>query len=404
MANVQRIKPDLQFIQDLSAAGGEDLKKCYQCATCSVVCPLSPMDRSFPRKEMVWAQWGLKDKLVNDIDMWLCHKCGQCSEMCPRGANPGELMASMRNMAYRNLVGPEFLGRWMSSVKHLPKLIAIPAIIYLLVWLITGSLQGGAFPTTADGEIVFGLIFPGDYSIDPIFGLAALFVIYSFYKGIRNLAVGFQSQPRTFVVGYKKPPNIWVSLYQVIKEEVLTHKKWKDCGEEEADQERFKGHLVLFYSFIALLVVTSIVAFTHWGGKVLPFLHMQYPMPLWNPVKILANIGAIAMIVGLVYITKRRLNDTGRDASSYYDWYLLGVIWVVALSGILSQLFRLASVAPLAYIVYYVHLISVFMLIAYLPWSKLGHLVYRVAALAYARRMGRISTEIQSKQDKLFVL
>lgn len=403
MSNVQRIKPDLQFIKELSAAGGQDVKKCYQCATCSVICPLSPMDRSFPRKEMVWAQWGQKEKLVNDIDMWLCHKCGQCSDMCPRGANPGELMASLRNMAYRNLVGPKFLGRWMSSVLHLPKLIAIPAAIFLVIWLITGTLQGSAFPTQ-DGEIIFGLIFPGDFTIDPVFGLSALFVLYIFYKGIRNLFAAFDAQPKTFVVGYKKPPNILISLYQVIKEEVLTHKKWKDCGQEETHQQRFKGHLVLFYSFIALFIVTGIIAFTHWGGKIIPFLYMQYPMPLWNPVKILANFGAIAMVVGLVYMTKRRLNDTGTDASSYYDWYLLGVIWVVAISGILSQLFRLAHVAPLAYIVYYVHLVSVFMLIAYLPWSKLGHLVYRVSALAYARRTGRISTEIQSKQDKLFVI
>jgi quinone-modifying oxidoreductase subunit QmoC len=43
----------------------------------------------------------------------------------------------------------------------------------------------------------------------------------------------------------------------------------------------------------------------------------------------------------------------------------------------------------IAYSMYYIHLISVFMLIAYLPWTKLGHLVYRTAALTYARYMGR---------------
>jgi quinone-modifying oxidoreductase subunit QmoC len=403
MSEVMRIQPDLEFVKELQAAGGQDLKKCYQCATCSVVCPLSPVDRAFPRKEMVWAQWGLKDLLVSDIDMWLCHKCGQCSEMCPRGAKPGELMAAMRNMAYRNLVGPSFMGKWMSSAKHLPKLIAIPAIIYLIVWFITGSIHGTPFPLE-DGEIIYGLIFPGDYSIDPIFGLATLFVLYTFFVGIKNLFAAFDSQPRTFVVGYSKPKNLWVSLYRVIKDEVVTHKKWKDCGEEEDDEQKFKGHLVLFYSFVALFIVTSVVAVTHWGGKILPFLHMQYPMPLWNPVKILANVGAIALVIGLVYLTKRRLNASDKDNSSFYDWYLLGVIWVVAISGILSEIFRLAEVAGLAYPVYYIHLISVFMLIAYLPWSKLGHLVYRVAALTYARRMGRLSTEVETSQNKLYVL
>jgi len=252
--------------------------------------------------------------------------------------------------------------------------------------------------------VVFGLVFPGDYSIDPIFGLATLFVLYTFIVGIKNLFAAFDSQPRTFVVGYSKPKNLWMSLYQVIKDEVVTHKKWKDCGQEEDDQVKFKGHIVLFYSFVALFIVTSVVALTHWGGKILPFLHMQYPMPLWNPVKILANVGAIALVIGLVYLTKRRLNASDKDSSSFYDWYLLGVIWVVAITGILSEIFRLAEVAGLAYPVYYIHLISVFMLIAYLPWSKLGHLVYRVAALTYARKMGRLSTETETTQNKLYVL
>ncbi|GAB6888185.1 quinone-interacting membrane-bound oxidoreductase complex subunit QmoC [Desulfothermus okinawensis JCM 13304] len=403
MTMVSRVKPDLEFIKELQQVGGENVKKCFQCATCSVVCPLSPMDKSFPRKEMVWAQWGLKDKLVNDIDMWLCHKCGQCSEMCPRGAKPGELMAALRNMAYRNLTGPSFLGKWMSSVKHLPKLIAIPAIIYLIIWFITGSMNGSAFPLL-DGHVDYSLLFPGDYTIDPIFGLASVFVIWSFYKGIMKLKEVFDAQPKTFVIGYEKPKTIWHALYDVIKDEVLTHKKFKDCGEEETDEVKFKGHLMLFYGFVALFIVTGVVAFTHWGGKVLPFLHMKYPMPIYNPIKLLANVGAVLLIVGLVYLTKRRLNETKKDASTYYDWYLLGLIWVIGLSGILSEVLRWANIAGLAYPIYFIHLVSVFMLIAYLPWSKLGHLVYRVFALAYARMIGRVSTEVDEQKNKLFVI
>ncbi|HMB31259.1 MAG TPA: quinone-interacting membrane-bound oxidoreductase complex subunit QmoC [Desulfohalobiaceae bacterium] len=403
MSKLTRVQPDLDFIKELQTIGGQDLKKCYQCATCSVVCPLSPMDNAFPRKEMIWAQWGLKDKLVGDIDMWLCHKCGQCTEQCPRGAKPGELMAALRNLAYRDLVEPKFLGKWMSSIKHLPKLIAIPAILYLIIWMITGSIHGTPFPLE-HGQIEFGLIFPGDFTIDPIFGLVALFVIFSFYKGIQNLITSFNSKPKTFVVGYHPPQNILWSIVDVIKQEVLTHKKWKDCGQEESDNTKFKGHLLLFYGFVALFIVTAVVGLTHWGGKIFPIFGMEYPMPFWNPVKLLANAGAIALIIGLVFLTRRRLEDDGKDESSYYDWYLLGVIWSVALTGILSELLRWSGVAGLAYPMYYLHLISVFMLIAYLPWSKLGHLVYRIAALAYARRIGRISTETETQDNKIFVI
>lgn len=400
----EQIQPDLEFIEELQSVGGQDIKKCYQCATCSVVCPLSPMDNSFPRKEIIWAQWGLKEKLIKDIDLWLCHKCGQCTEQCPRGAKPGELMAAMRNIVYRNLVGPKFLGKWMSSVRHLPKLIVIPAALYLVVWLITGIMHGTPFPVSEHGHIEYGLVFPPLWTIDFVFVPLSILVLYTFYKGIKNLYAGFDSQPQTFRIGYQRPPNLLVSLGQVIKEEVLTHKKWKDCGEEESDKNKFLGHIVLFYSFVVLAVVTGIISISFWVNQIFGFLIIPYPMVFYNPVNILANIGAIALVVGLIYLTKQRLNENNKDFSSYYDWYLLDVIWAVAITGILTEIFRFSNTACLAYPAYYLHLISVFMLIVYLSWSKLGHLIYRVAALVYARRIGRISTEVEDKRNELYVL
>ena len=44
------VKPDRDFLHRVLAEGGEDLKKCFQCATCSVVCELSDGKSPFPRK------------------------------------------------------------------------------------------------------------------------------------------------------------------------------------------------------------------------------------------------------------------------------------------------------------------------------------------------------------------
>ena len=65
------LKPDLEFIESLKKTGGETVKKCYQCASCSVACPLSSDQKPFPRKEMIWAQWGQKDILFADPDVLL---------------------------------------------------------------------------------------------------------------------------------------------------------------------------------------------------------------------------------------------------------------------------------------------------------------------------------------------
>lgn len=391
-----KVQPDVDFVRELQAAGGDTLKRCYQCATCAVACPLSPANNPYPRKEMVWASWGLKDKLRKDVDLWLCHNCGNCSDLCPRGARPGDLMAAARNTVYKNLTAPSIIGKWMSSIKGLPYLVAIPAILWLFVWWIRAGYNGGNwFPRAADGRIVFGQIFYGDYTIDPIFMITFFGALAILALGTMRLLSLFKPEGTMLVLGPQKP--WYMHVYDVIVEEILPHKKFSNCASaiDTADQADAKGgrklgHMALFYGFVILAVVTAIVAGGHWGGKVFPAIKVTTPMAQGYPVKILANIGALALLFGLGALTIRRARLNPKfQGSSFYDWYLLGVIWVVAVTGVLSQAFRLMDAVVPAFCIYYVHLVSVWMLFAYLPWSKLGHFVYRTAALVYVRMIGR---------------
>ena len=410
MAQPIRIEPDLQFIKELQAVGGESLKKCYQCATCSVACPVSPTNNPYPRKEMIWAQWGMKDQLMSDIDIWLCHNCGTCSDLCPRGAKPGDLIAALRNMAYRTLTPLKFVGAWMSSIKYLPILFLLPALLFMAIWIghVYGFMENPTFfPTTADGSIVYGLVFPGDYTIDPLFLTVTIFVVGFFLAGIRKQLRLLKADGSTLVVGEKKP-TVLKSLVAALTE-IIGHSRFTTCGTEKADRKF--GHMALFFGFVCLAVVTGTVATGHWGGAWISeqiagesaheaggFVGLLYtlghvthtPLSQTNAIKLLANLGALLLVVGLGLLTARRMKlDSTKTASSYYDWYLLGVIWCVALTGILSELSRLAGLKYVAYPVYYLHLVTVFMLIAYLPWSKLAHLVYRTVAMTYANYRGR---------------
>lgn len=382
----------MDFVRQLRETGGESLKECYQCATCAVACPMAPANRPFPRKEMIWASFGLKQKLMSDVDLWLCHNCGNCSDLCPRGAKPAELMSAARNMVYQDLLQPAIIGKWMSKPLGLIPLFLIPAFIWFVVWWIRAGIVGSWFPRSDEGKIVYGLIFAGDYTIDPLFMLTFFGAAWILGVGCARLLRMFRPEGGITVLGKKKH---WLlALWEVLWDEVGIARKFAECGEGPAtgqpEHSRRVSHTLMVWGFGILACVTAIVAIGHWGGKILPCILIETPMPQTFWVKILANVGALVLFAALVMLTWRRLGLNPKyQSSNYYDWYLLGIIWAVAITGMLSQIFRLLDWIHLAYFIYYLHLVVVWMLFAYVPWSKLGHFVYRTAAMVYVKMYGR---------------
>ncbi|MBI2153271.1 MAG: 4Fe-4S dicluster domain-containing protein [Candidatus Rokubacteria bacterium] len=149
------IQPDLEFKREIIGLDAHDLSVCYQCGTCSAVCPISTADNPFPRKEMVWVQWGLKDRALGNSSIWMCHQCGTCNTYCPRDAKPANVMAALRDYSIAHYAVPRFMGRALSEPRYLPLLFAIPAVIFLAIlgWL--GNLT--ALPR---GQIVFSKFMP----------------------------------------------------------------------------------------------------------------------------------------------------------------------------------------------------------------------------------------------------
>ncbi len=89
------MRPDLEFIDRLTELAGDSFTQCYQCGTCSVVCPFAFQGTGLPRREMALAQWGLKEELLASPNLWICTTCGNCARVCPREVDiPGTIRAA----------------------------------------------------------------------------------------------------------------------------------------------------------------------------------------------------------------------------------------------------------------------------------------------------------------------
>jgi quinone-modifying oxidoreductase subunit QmoC len=363
--NVKVVNPDLQFIKDLQAVGGDSLKKCFQCATCSVACKLTPDDSPFPRKEMIQAQWGQKEVLLSDPDVWLCHQCNDCSVSCPRGARPGDVLAAIRNMTFRNYAVPSIFGKMLSKPAYLPILLIVPLLILMGVVQMFGDWN----PT---GEIVFDKFYP-ELAIDGTFLLLAAFSITSLMIGLNRFWKAMVKHHGETGLAGAPIPNIVAALPII-----LSHEKFNTCGE---NKDRYIGHLAVFYGFVAAFITTGFVMVQYW------VLGMHTPYPQFSHVKLIGNFAGLAIITGGVLLFARRIANK-KSVSNYYDWSLIALVTGLGVTGLLTEIIRLTG-SEIAYPSYLIHLMFVFYLIAYLPFSKMAHIAYRTTAMAFARAAQR---------------
>ncbi len=387
MNGVRIAEPDLDLVRSIKQSGGETLNKCYQCATCSVVCNLSPADKPFPRKEMLWAQWGQKDKLMKDPDIWLCYQCNDCTSYCPRGARPGDVLAAIRANIYKSLAFPSFMGKALASPGALPILLLIPILILL------GSIFAFA-PIDAEGDFLFMKSLEIDFNIFlPHSSVDALFVFGNILVFILA-GVGFMRFWRGLKSNGGETKLSFVSaLFQVIKE-ILNHSLFHKCG---VNKPRAIWHMFLLYGFIGAMITTGAVFVFIFIPHYLELLGLEQfspffalPINLPNPIKIIGVLSGLALVIGgAMLIFRRWTNRDDVGANGYQDYLFLYMLAIVGLTGMLSWITRLIGIPMLAYVNYFIHMVTVFFLLWYMPYSKFAHMIYRTLALVYARSINR---------------
>jgi quinone-modifying oxidoreductase subunit QmoC len=214
-------------------------------------------------------------------------------------------------------------------------------------------------------------------AVDVIFILTALLVLAVFANGVYRFWRDMDAQ-------HSRRTGLIPRTIEVINE-IITHKNFKECG---TNTYRYLGHLGIFYGFVALFIVTTCIFLGVYFLNLIIEIPLT-PWPWWNPVKILANCGAIVLLAGCFLVIRNRLHEDKDTTSSYFDWLLVWLVLLVGATGLVAEIVRWIGIGVLYYLLYFAHLVLVWSLIAYSPYSKLAHLVYRTVALIHANASGR---------------
>ena len=90
------------FVDEICALpGGEGIKICIQCGTCTASCPNADLMDHTPSELIAMARAGMKKEVLSSNAMWYCLSCYMCTVRCPRGIKQTGLMHAFESLSIR---------------------------------------------------------------------------------------------------------------------------------------------------------------------------------------------------------------------------------------------------------------------------------------------------------------
>ncbi|MCX5790116.1 MAG: 4Fe-4S dicluster domain-containing protein [Elusimicrobia bacterium] len=87
--------------------GGENIRRCIQCGTCSATCPVSSYMDHTPRQLIHLAREGFKKEVLSSFTLWLCASCYSCRVDCPKDIHVTDFMYALKRRAMAERVYPK---------------------------------------------------------------------------------------------------------------------------------------------------------------------------------------------------------------------------------------------------------------------------------------------------------
>jgi len=361
--NVVNIDPNenSNSAEGLISETRRQLDVCNACRYCESLCSVFPAinrERSFSDATIT--------QLAN-----LCHNCRGCHYACQYTAphefaiNIPKVLAEVRQNSWQENAVPGFMARAF----HRSGVMIAVAVVFgfaLLLWMITGlpqSLNSGA------GEGFYGLL--------PHNAMIAIF-IPAFLLPLLAIAVSVRRYWRSVGGTALRLRHIQAALASVAKMRNLAGGSGEGCNFE--DEDRFSNarrwyHQATMVGFLLCFAATS-------AGTLMHYLFaMQAPYSLFSLPKMLGVSGGILLSIGTLGLGYLKL-QADPDLADRRVWGgemgFIILLFLLSTSGL--ALYLLAGSAWLAELLA-IHLGSVLAFFLLMPFSKMLHGFYRLAAL-----------------------
>ncbi|WP_455143052.1 4Fe-4S dicluster domain-containing protein [Candidatus Hodarchaeum mangrovi] len=88
----------------VSEPGGQHLRNCFQCSSCTLTCPVAeiPTSELNPRKIIRQVLLGLRKDVLESKAIWQCVGCFECTDRCPQNVRFTEIIEALRRIAVRS--------------------------------------------------------------------------------------------------------------------------------------------------------------------------------------------------------------------------------------------------------------------------------------------------------------
>ena len=161
------------FLEEVySVPGGDSIRWCIQCGTCSGSCPsVTQMDYS-PRQTIALIRSGRSHDVLTGNSMWVCASCYLCTVRCPKEVKITELMHALERLSvHHDLISrrtstPTMYRAFVDSIKSNGRVHELGMMLkFYLSTILTGRIN--PFATIKMLPPALGLLIHGRMSIKP---------------------------------------------------------------------------------------------------------------------------------------------------------------------------------------------------------------------------------------------